>query len=198
MTEKIKKKAKNADTMEKENVLIVLSVLFISILLFLFNTTITGYATLPVDYKNLCRADNDCRVGQCCLVYVQDNIGLCMRSCQDIQFICSSDSECEQGVCCKSEGSFGICKESASQCLDSPMLNKEAYARLNKISPALESPSPLTYLEYKNKYLIAALIELVLIIVLVLLLVKLLLEKRVKRKAIKNPEKISEKSNIYK
>lgn len=149
-----------------------------TILLFFMRATITGFVASPVEYKDLCRFDDECRYGKsCCVSYEKEHIGLCMDNCQSRQFICSYDSDCEYGnVCCKSEGSLGICGK-ADACVDAPILNKNLYDKLRKVEPALESPVPLSFKEYVLRYRLAILVEIALLVVLLVLLYGFIKEK---------------------
>jgi|GEM_PF-2491234 len=81
--------------------------------LFFLGASMTGYFVKSVEYEDICSADSDCPENQCCVIYQEENMGLCMESCQSVEFLCTPDSECEMGtVCCISEGmKYGICNE---------------------------------------------------------------------------------------
>lgn len=171
---------------DREKTLITLAGSFLVVSLFFLGTTITGFASMPLEYRDLCRQDNDCLAGKmCCITYQKEGIGLCQKACQSVQFLCSQDTDCEnENVCCKSEGSLGICN-TAEKCLDAPVLNKELYEKIKKVEPMLESPAPLTADEYRTKYRIVFLVETAIIAALSVVLWHLLKERRKKRKAAK-------------
>lgn len=187
---------KNNNINDKNKTIAFLSISFLVIVILITGATITGFVSLPVEYKDLCRTDLDCRAGkQCCISYEKENIGLCSNACQNTQFICSKDSDCaNENVCCKSQGALGICNR-ADKCIDAPILNKQLYDEMKKVEPVLESPTPMTELEYRKIYRVAFVIESVIIIVLLITLLNLIKnEKNQKKNQKKIQNKIKKKS----
>lgn len=168
---------------DREKTVITLAASFLLVSLFFLWATITGFASMPLEYKDLCRQDSDCLSGKlCCVNYEKEEMGLCQTSCETLS-LCSQDSECKgSDVCCKSgDSSLGICN-TVAKCLDAPVLNKELYDKIKKVEPMLESLAPLTADEYRTKYRVAFLIEAAIIIALLVVLWHLLKERRQKRK----------------
>jgi hypothetical protein len=130
---------------------------------------ITGYFVKSVDYDDLCGDDMDCPENQCCVIYEEENLGLCMDECQSIEFLCTADSQCEVGtVCCISEGmKYGICNKEES-CMSINLLSEytEKKARLEK-------PAPIQY----NKDM-AILFETLVIIALIAIIIWLVKKKK--------------------
>lgn len=96
--------------MENKSLILIFSVALIGAVL-LMGATITGLIVQKTEYSDICNSDDDCTAEQCCIIYEDKNIGLCMNECKSLEFLCRSDGECEQGtVCCISEWSeYGIC-----------------------------------------------------------------------------------------
>lgn len=171
---------------DREKMIIILAASFLLVSLFFLGATITGFASMPLEYRDICRQDNDCSFGKlCCISYEKEGIGLCQSTCTDARFLCSQDSDCKRSdVCCKSDSSLGICN-TAAKCLDAPALNKELYEKIKKVEPMIQSPAPMTADEYRTNYKVAFLVEAAIIIALLVVLWHLLTERMMKRKAAK-------------
>ena len=103
-----------------KNKAIIYSLSFIAFLVLLFlGANITGFIVYKTEYNDLCRADEDCFGKQCCILYPEKNLGVCMENCMSYEFLCKDSKECEEGtVCCRPEGKeYGICNK-AEKCLN--------------------------------------------------------------------------------
>ena len=96
--------------MNDKSLITIFIVALIASVLFL-GATITGLVVYKIEYDDLCREDIDCPGEQCCLIYEDKDVGICMEHCESFEFLCQSDNECAEGtVCCLSEGrDYGIC-----------------------------------------------------------------------------------------
>jgi len=95
----------------KNKTLLTAGIAVLVVVILFLGVSITGWVVKKVEYNDLCKEDVDCPENQCCLIYEDKNLGVCMEQCQSFEFLCKSDEECEEGtVCCVSEGiDYGIC-----------------------------------------------------------------------------------------
>ena len=127
--------------MENKTLIGIFAVILAVSVLFL-GAYMTGLVVQKVDYGDLCKIDDDCSKGQCCLIS-QDNksLGICMEACQSFEFLCKSNEQCEEGtVCCISEGmEYGLCNDEA-KCMSidlfSEYVGKSAIAEKSTEQPA--------------------------------------------------------------
>ena len=96
--------------MEKRILIVLAFIALLSLAVFL-GPSITGWIVYKVEYNDMCKSDNDCPGEQCCFVYDDKSVGVCMEHCQSFEFLCKSSEECEEGtVCCISGGmEYGLC-----------------------------------------------------------------------------------------
>lgn len=115
---------------------IALLVIALAAVLSFLAASITGMVVHKTEYEDICRSDSDCPANQCCLIYEEKGIGLCMERCQSIEFLCKDSSECEEGLtCCLSEGmEYGICN------LPEKCQSIDLFAEYVEKRPAIESP----------------------------------------------------------
>lgn len=103
----------------KRETIIPLSVGAIVVALLFIGASITGWTVLKVDYNDLCKENADCLGKECCRIYDDKDVGVCMEHCSSFEFLCKADGECEAGtVCCVPDGKeYGICNRQEA-CLD--------------------------------------------------------------------------------
>jgi len=104
--------------MENKTLISIFVIFLVASVLF-FGATITGLVVQKVEYNDLCREDSNCQSGNCCIIYEDKNLGLCMENCQSFNFLCKSDEDCQIGtVCCVPSGKdYGICNYK-EKCMD--------------------------------------------------------------------------------
>jgi len=138
--------------MENKTPILIFVILLVVSVLFL-GATITGLVVQKVEYADLCRADSACPgEKQCCIMYQDKNLGICMDQCQSLDFLCKADSECEEGtVCCLPGGmEYGICnKQEKCRSVDifAEYTRKVSFLEqetLENMSPRLESPMDIS------------------------------------------------------
>ncbi|MBU0627898.1 MAG: hypothetical protein KKC75_01805 [Nanoarchaeota archaeon] len=134
----------------KNNMLVylVFFALFAGILF--LGANITGFVVYKVEYNDLCKEDADCFGRECCRVYEDKPVGICMEHCQSFEFLCRADRECEEGtVCCIPEGKeYGICNYQ-DKCLNvdvfADYIGKVSFLppsfKDEKMSPKLDMPA---------------------------------------------------------
>ena len=169
--------------MENKTLISVFVVFLVASILFL-GAAITGFVVQKVEYNDLCRQGSICQGGkECCIIYEDKNLGVCMDQCQSFEFLCKSDEQCEEGtVCCKSEGmEYGICNNQ-DKCLSvdifAEYVGKVSFLgpeTLEKMSHRLESPMKID----SNKIVIY---ETISIIGLIAFIIWLLVKKNKKSK----------------
>jgi len=169
--------------MENKTLISIFVVFLVASVLFL-GATITGLVVQKVEYNDLCRADSACPgEKQCCIIYEDKNLGICMDQCQSFEFLCKSDEQCEEGtVCCISEGmEYGICNQQ-DRCLSvdifAEYVGKVSFLEpetLEKMSPKSESPMKID----SDKIVIY---ETIIIIGLIAFIIWLLVKKNKKNK----------------
>lgn len=163
-------------------------VMALACLAVLLGASLTGLVIYKVEYNDLCRADDDCPNNQCCVIYPERNLGLCMDHCQSLDFLCTADGQCEEGtVCCLPEGKdFGICNY-PEKCMNVdvfaeyigkfPFLGKPS---LNIESPGIESPAPV-YRDASKAMKAIIVAETLALIALIIFIIWLLSKRPAKR-----------------
>lgn len=169
--------------MENKTLIPIFAVVLAVSVLFL-GATITGLVVLKVEYNDLCRQGSACPSGkECCLIYEDKNLGICMENCQSFEFLCKSNEQCEEGtVCCISKGmEYGICNKQ-EKCLSVDLfadyVGKVSFLdpeQLKTIGPNLEKPMKL---DSSNLMIY----ETTIIIALIAFIIWLLIKKEKNRK----------------
>ena len=166
--------------MENKTLVSIFVVALIASVLF-FGATITGLVVQKVEYNDLCREGSACPDGeQCCVIYEDKNLGVCMEQCQSFEFLCKSDDQCEEGtVCCISEGmEYGICNKQ-ERCLSVDIF-AEYIGKVSFLEPEMTSPKLEKPMKIDSDNLV--IYETIIIIALLAFIIWLLLKKEKKKK----------------
>ncbi|MBN1386274.1 hypothetical protein JW968_04865 [Candidatus Woesearchaeota archaeon] len=146
--------------MDRKVMFVVLSVSLFSIVFFL-GASINAFVVSNVDPDDLCGSDTDCDGRKCCIIYPDKDLGLCMDSCQSMDFLCTSADDCADGICCGIESDYGVCADSYD-C--ATMAEIASYMRTRAV---IESPAPV---DFRNNVILVETVLLALLVIFVIYL----------------------------